>query len=284
MQEQITEILSAATSFMTVEEIADKGKWRSHGNVAVAIHNMAKTPGVIVSRKSKTKKLLNDRPAEEFALAEKEFAKKVVAEQSKAVADVTPTNKGDIAQGVDIQVPVFRKSRTTPMPADKECCNAAKVVATTAGSEVAALNARIEAMEDEISQRNVEIASLKAKLQNATNRADNMNTVSEKWNELAKEFECRGIPELRVFINSLIKRAEDLKEASANDVQVVDVKDADYFAVHRPRRGLQRFKKLESAKTKAEVGARVDGQAELYAMVLVDVAKNGAIWNGRKAA
>lgn len=275
MQEQITEILSSATNFMTVEEIANKGKWRSHGNVAVAIHNMAKTPGTIVSRKSKTKKLLNDRPAEEFALAEKDFAKKHVA----------LTNEGNKAKAADIQVPVFSKLKQAPMPTDKECCNAAKIVATTAGSEVAALNARIEAMEEEIAQRNVEISSLKAKLNNAVNRADNMTDICEKWNALAAEFECKSIPELRVFINSLVQRVEELKEtAAANEAQVVDVKDADYYAVHRPRRGLQRFKKLETAKIEAEVGARVDGQAELYAMVLVDVAKTGAIWNGRKAA
>lgn len=179
-------------------------------------------------------------------------------------ANVTLTNKGD-------------------MPTDKECCNAAKVVATTAGSEVAALNARIEAMEEEIAQRNVEVASLNAKLKNAINRADNMNGVCEKWTELATEFECKGVTELRVFINSLVKRTEELK-AAANETQVVDVKDADYYGVYRQSRGIQRFKKLETAKIEAEVGARVDGQAELYAMVLVDVAKNGAVWNGRKAA
>lgn len=273
MQEQITEILSSATAFMTVEEIAAKRKWRSHGNVAVAIHNMAKTPGHIVSRKSKTKKLINDRPAEEFALAEKDFAKKHVA----------LTNEGNKPQAVDIEVPVFRKAKAAPMPTDKECCNAAKVVATTAGSEVADLNARIEAMEEEIAQRNVEVASLNAKLKNAINRADNMNGVCEKLTELATEFECKGVPELRVFINSLVKRTEELK-AAANETQVVDVKDADYYGVYRQSRGIQRFRKLETAKIEAEVGARVDGQAELYAMVLVDVAKTGAIWNGRKAA
>lgn len=53
------------------------------------------------------------------------------------------------------------------MPTDKACCNAAKVVATTAGSEVAALNARIEALEEDIGQRNREINNLTSELGHA---------------------------------------------------------------------------------------------------------------------
>ncbi len=53
-----------------------------------------------------------------------------------------------VAAGADdIDIPVVRKSLTTVMPTDKECCNAAKVVATTAGWHVVQLREQVKALE-----------------------------------------------------------------------------------------------------------------------------------------
>jgi len=46
----------------------------------------------------------------------------------------------------DIDIPVVRKSLTTVMPTDKECCNAAKVVETTAGWHVVQLREQVKAL------------------------------------------------------------------------------------------------------------------------------------------
>ena len=43
MQEQLIEILSKATGWMTAAEIAAKGKWRSASNVSVALKQLEKS-------------------------------------------------------------------------------------------------------------------------------------------------------------------------------------------------------------------------------------------------
>lgn len=144
-----------------------------------------------------------------------------------------------------------------------------------------------------------EMADLRAKLALAEkqrdehfDRAEQAEKANANWLSLAAEYECKSIPYMRVFINSLIKRTEELKamfkpgpiSLPKTPSVKIDPEGAEFYAVHRQRRGLQRFKKLETARVEAEVGARVDGKAELYAMVLLDVANVGAVWNGGKAA
>lgn len=60
--------------------------------------------------------------------------------------------------------PAVKESLTAQMPTDKECCNAAKVVATTAGSEVAALNEKISKLELEASDYRIILGNIRSEL------------------------------------------------------------------------------------------------------------------------
>jgi outer membrane murein-binding lipoprotein Lpp len=134
-------------------------------------------------------------------------------------------------------------SRTAPvnsdttMPSDKECCNAAKVVATTAGSEVAVLNARIESLEEEIGQRNREIKKLTSDLGHARIQID--------------------------ALNEQLMAGED----------AVDVKDAARgYLVCAPKRKPAKLMKFESAVARAKSAAKATSRCEVFALVPVGVA------------
>lgn len=229
MQEKLIDILSRATAWMTAQQIADAGGWRSASNVTVALQQMEKASGKVEHRKSQTETMGNGLPATEWKLTDKK------------IKDATEPKMGRKPKHPPLEPAVVRESRTTEMPSDKEC-NAAKVVATTAGAEVAELRKQL----DDLIAENSGFCSL----------------IEEQRNQIAK-------------LNEQLMHGSE---------EAAEVKDATFFAVHRPRRGLQRFKKLETAKAEAEVGARVEGQAELYAMFLVDVASKGAVWKGKAAA
>lgn len=245
MQEKLIEILSRATAWMTAAQIADAGGWRSHSNVGVALGQIEKATGTVERRKSPTQLQPNGMPATEWKLTEKHIEDK-------------------------IETKMGRKPKFPPLePATKA-------------------------------------TDLSEKLADVQRELDHANAANGSWMKLAAEHECKSVPDLRVLLNSLHRRIDELKAesmaqysligeqrqqiAALNDQlmhgseEAAEVKDAAFFAVHRPRRGLQRFKKLETAKAEAEVGARVEGQAELYAMFLVDVASKGAIWKGKAAA
>ena len=245
MQEKLIDILSRATAWMTAHQIADAGGWRSASNVAVALRQMEKANGQVERRKSPSETLGNGLPAAEWKLTDKQ------------IKDATETKRG-------------RKPKYPPLePATKA-------------------------------------TDLSEKLADVQRELDHANAANASWLKLAAEHECKSVPDLRVLLNSLHRRIDELKAENATQYSLIedqrkqiaalndqlmhgseeaaDVKDAAFFAVHRPRRGLQRFKKLETAKAEAEVGARVEGQAELYAMFLVDVASKGAVWKGKAAA
>ena len=245
MQEKLIEILSRATAWMTAAQIADAGGWRSHSNVGVALGQIEKATGTVERRKSPTQLQSNGIPATEWKLTEKH------------IEDSTETKMG-------------RKPKFPPLePATKA-------------------------------------TDLSEKLADVQRELDHANAANASWLKLAAEHECKSVPDLRVLLNSLHRRIDELKAENATQYSLIEdqrkqiaalndqlmhgseeaaeVKDAAFFAVHRPRRGLQRFKKLETAKAEAEVGARVEGQAELYAMFLVDVASKGAVWKGKAAA
>lgn len=132
---------------------------------------------------------------------------------------------------------IRQKAGIEQMPTDKECCNAAKVVATTAGSEVAALNARIEALEEEIGQRNREINTLTSELGHA-----------------------------RIQIAALNEQLMAGEEA-------VDVKDAAKgYLVCAPKRKPAKLMKAESAVARAKSAAKATGRCEVFALVPVGIA------------
>jgi hypothetical protein len=65
------------------------------------------------------------------------------------------------------------------MPTEKVCCNAAAVVATTAGEHTKALQDDIDALKSAL----------------------------DSWRELAADFNCNSIPEMRVFIGACFESA-----------------------------------------------------------------------------
>lgn len=259
MQEKLIDILSRATAWMTAAQIADAGGWRSHSNVGVALGQIEKATGTVERRKSPTQLQSNGMPATEWKLTEKH------------IEDSTETKMG-------------RKPKFPPLePATKPIEKRAVEIAVDRHNKATDLSEKLADV-----QRQLEIAE----------------AANASWFKLAAEHECKSVPDLRILLNSLHRRIDELKAESMTQYSLIgeqrkqiaelndqlmhgseeaaEVKDAAFFAVHRPRRGLQRFKKLETAKAEAEVGARVEGQAELYAMFLVDVASKGAVWKGRQ--
>lgn len=146
----------------------------------------------------------------------------------------------------------------TQMPTDNACCNAAKVVATTASQEVSELrnriseleldatrmleyldekNQRIESLEEEIGQRNREIKKLTSDLGHA-----------------------------RIQIDALNEQLMAGEEA-------VDVKDAARgYLVCSPKRKPAKLMKAESAVARAKSAAKATGRGEVFALVPVGVA------------
>ena len=73
MQEKLIEILSRATAWMTAQQIADAGGWRSAYNVTVALQQMEKASGKVEHRKSQTELMANGKPASEWKLTDKQI-------------------------------------------------------------------------------------------------------------------------------------------------------------------------------------------------------------------
>lgn len=170
MQEKLIDILSRATAWMTAGEIAEAGNWRSHANVVIALHQIERSTGNVERRKSPTKKMRNGMPATEWKLTE------------KTIAESTETKMGRKPKHPPLEQAVVREIRTTEMSSDKECCNAAKVVATTAGAEVSELRKQLADLIAENSgfcslieeQRN-QIAKLNEQLMHGTETVDVKN-------------------------------------------------------------------------------------------------------------
>ena len=73
MQEKLIEILSRATAWMTAQQIADAGGWRSASNVTVALQQTEKASGRVEHRKSQTELMANGKPATEWKLTDKKI-------------------------------------------------------------------------------------------------------------------------------------------------------------------------------------------------------------------
>lgn len=73
MQEKLIDILSRATAWMTAQQIADAGGWRSASNVTVALQQMEKSNGQVERRKSPSETMGNGLPATEWKLTDKKI-------------------------------------------------------------------------------------------------------------------------------------------------------------------------------------------------------------------
>lgn len=205
--------LSKAKSWMPTQVLVDKVGARNTTNVSLRLKDLEKN-GSAVSR------------------SRMEFGIKVIEWRHADKPDV-----GDfVPGGRGAKAAVVKKSLTTEMPTNKECCNAAKVVATTASSHVAGLRqeiADLTAQSEEEKRLFHAVISDMARINEALDLdpddggaepilsaisdmndvIDQANGANSKWLELAQEFECKSIPELRVFIDSLICRIDGLKKA-----------------------------------------------------------------------
>lgn len=202
-----------------------------------------------------------------------------------------------------------KDSLTAQMPTDKACCNAAKVMATTAGSEIDKLILRVQGLEQDrekqrtlLESKNEEIEAIQDDIRRQIQRAeaaesnrddikqtlDQANRANDFWYALAGEFECKSIPELRVFINSLVERTDKLKaENTALTVLNADMPafgavymatQAKGFVVRTPNKPPRYTAKHSTAHSAAMSAARRHGLAEVFALVPVGKAVRGAEW------
>ena len=143
MQEKLIDILSRATAWMTAQQIADAGGWRSASNVTVALQQMEKASGKVEHRKSQTELMANGLPATEWKLTDKK------------IKEATETNMG-------------RKPKHPPLePASSEADALRKQIADM-HAESAGLCSLIE------EQRN-QIAKLNEQLMHGTETVDVKN-------------------------------------------------------------------------------------------------------------
>ena len=143
MQEKLIDILSRATAWMTAQQIADAGGWRSASNVTVALQQMEKANGQVERRKSPTETMGNGLPATEWKLTDKK------------IKDATDTKMG-------------RKPKHPPLePASSEADALRKQIADM-HAESAGLCSLIE------EQRN-QIAKLNEQLMHGTETVDVKN-------------------------------------------------------------------------------------------------------------
>jgi len=159
--------------------------------------------------------------------------------------------------------PTTEQSSAVAMPTDKECCNAAKVVAVTAGSHVAELRKEIELLKETVAQQRSMIDVKDYEL--------NINeSVIGGWFDLAKEFGCKSIPELRVFMEGMIDSAE------SEESTLLPVDGA--YLVRVPKKAPRIFSKRSNAEAAALSSARQHGTVNVFALVPVGKAVRGANW------
>ena len=130
-----------------------------------------------------------------------------------AVSAPPKPDKMPVAACADVKAAsVVKDSLTTEMPTDKECCNAAKVVATTASSHVAELRKEISGLSDIVDAQRTMIDARDSEIRIG-------DAAIEGWLRLAKEFECNNIPELRVFINAAVDKLDRLRSVKTDSLK-----------------------------------------------------------------
>lgn len=149
------------------------------------------------------------------------------------------------------------------MPTDKECCNAAKVVATTAGKEVFDLRNKLDDAKHVI-----------ANAREALSIGDGESIVlaiQKMTSDLAlKSKALRDIEAKLEFTQDQLVSANALL---MENEEAIDVKDAAKgYLVCAPKRKPMKLSKPESAVAKATAAAKVTGRCEVFALVPVGVA------------
>lgn len=173
-------------------------------------------------------------------------------------ADVSLAGEGEKAQPFDAATKAIRETKAVAMPTDKECCNAAKVVATTAGAEVADLREKIAALEldakrmlDYLGEKNQRIEHLEADL----------------------KLKMAVIDDIKMQLGHQRELVASLTEQLAEGEGAVDVKDAAKgYLLCSPKRKPAKFSNADTAVAKAKAAAKVTGRCQVFALVPVGVA------------
>lgn len=166
-------------------------------------------------------------------------------------------------------------------PTDKECCNAARIVATTAGSEVAMLREQLVAAERQRDDHFERAESHKNRLNDLSGDLlrffSAVQQITGSHDKPASLADCEAqvagaLAMLRGQIDEVITAAADLEQA-------VDVKQAAAgYIVRVPGKKPRICTKPENAHAAAMSGARQHGRADVLAMVPIGKAIRGAEW------
>lgn len=180
---------------------------------------------------------------------------------------------------------VAKESPATKMPTDKECCNAAKVVATTAGAEVSALNERIASMQEELDDRKEVIDAVNDDIRRQVQRAEaaeaNRDDLKKRVELLEADLILKAgvIDDYRAKLGYVQQQNQALQEQLVSDDEAVDVNDAvKGFVIRTPSQAPQFRAKYSSAQAAALSSARRHGLAEVLALIPVGKAIRGAEW------
>lgn len=133
-----------------VEELVDVTGWPER-KVRDTLGDLKKIGVVTFERDEVTTKAA-------YRLAKPGEAIKAVAKP--AALSLKKTVTPVVKKSLTTEKPTVRENRTVEMPTDKACCNAAVVVATTAGAEVAAFNKQLAAKDEWIDAAKRKIADL----------------------------------------------------------------------------------------------------------------------------
>lgn len=146
----------------------------------------------------------------------------------------------------------------TQMPSDKECCNAAKVVATTAGKEVSFLNAEVKRLLEANHGLAIESHERKERIEKL---------------EADQSYREGVIADLNAQLGHARIQIDALNEQLMQGEEAVDVKDAARgYLVCAPKRKPAKLMKAESAVARAKSAAKATGRGEVFALVPVGVA------------
>lgn len=262
MIEKLLAELSKATVWMPAQVLKDKVGARNTTNVSLRLRDLEKN-GSAVSR---------SRTEAGAKIVEWRHADKVNA------GDLPPAGRATKA------APVVQESLTTEMPTDKECCNAAKVVATAASSHVAELRKEISGLSDIVDAQRTMIDARDSEIRIG-------DAAIEGWLRLAKEFECKSIPELRVFINAAVDKLDRLRSVKAENSALTILNESmpGFGAVHKalsgrgylvrvPKKAPRVFNKRSNAEAAAMASAKQHGTVNVFALVPVGKAIRGAEW------
>jgi len=152
------------------------------------------------------------------------------------------------------------------MPTDKECCNAAKVVATTAGKEVSDLRNRIEELTRDRNAHRDDVLMWERTMMLLLNE-DGIGSVT------------KVIENMKADIGHARIQIEALNEQLMHGQEAADVKEAAIgYLIRVPgKRSLIRSKP-EGAHAAAMSSARAHGRADVLALVPIGKAVRGAEW------